>query len=328
MLVKIIRGANATLIEKTIKEQIEIQKSGGVHEAVLLEAGFDIVEPEPERRSVASRLPQETSSKPDLFPKAKSKTDINVHVAGPNDTETLALIKPDAMKPAIIEGIMEQIRTNRFHSSKMKKVWLSPENVAELYNEHKDKAFFHSLVTYFTSGPCLAMVLSKENAVQEWRSLIGPANAVTAKESAPKTLRGLFGTDNRINAVFGSDSQTSANREIEMFFGPNSIIPRLDIHEDELSIKNSPGIQKTLCVIKSEDAQFRQSIIERMICRGIEIFKRDEVRLDASEAEELFPELADQKEHIVFLTRYFQIITKFPSIGAGSKGRKRCQHVD
>jgi hypothetical protein len=66
-------------------------------------------------------------------------------------TETFALIKPDAMYPALIERILDQIRLNRFHVMKKKKIWMSPALVEEFYQEHKEKPFFKSLVTYFTS---------------------------------------------------------------------------------------------------------------------------------------------------------------------------------
>ncbi|KAJ3360532.1 Thioredoxin domain-containing protein 3 [Kappamyces sp. JEL0680] len=302
ILVKVIRGANAPLLEKIIKDQLEIEKSGGTHKPVLLEAGSEIINPLPETRSVAALViaAEEEAAKSLLSSTTAASSE---SPASPSkDTETFALIKPDAMKPALIETILEKIRYSRFHVAKMKKFWLTQETVGELYKEHIDKPFFPSLVTYFTSGPCLGLVLSKENAVEEWRKLIGPANSQQAKENAPQSLRALFGTDNRINAVFGSDSQESADREKELFFGPESKVPELPITDDEISIKSSPGSQKTLCIIKSEDTQVRESIIERIICRGIEIFKRDELKLDAARAEELFPGVS--QENLEFLTKW------------------------
>jgi nucleoside diphosphate kinase len=219
----------------------------------------------------------------------------------PTATETFALIKPDGMFPTVLEGIMDQIRLHRFSVMKKKKVWLTPEMVREFYKEHLERPFYHSLETYFTSGPCLALVLAKDDSVTEWRNLIGPANSHLAKESAPKTLRALFGTDNRLNAVFGSDSQENAVREINMFFGPESAIPELPLVDDDLTIKNSPGSQKTLCLIKFEDSTRREQIIERLICRGISIMRREEVLLNHQQVEELYPELmgSDQWPSIV-----------------------------
>jgi nucleoside diphosphate kinase len=114
-------------------------------------------------------------------------------------------------------------------------------------------------------------------------------------------LRAQFGIDGRVNAIFGSESDENANREKEIFFGADSKLAELASHPSELSIKDSPGVQKTLCIIKSEDSQIREAIIERIICRGIEIFKRDELKLDAAHAEELFPGV--DQESLDYLTK-------------------------
>jgi nucleoside diphosphate kinase len=233
-----------------------------------------------------------------------------------NYTETFALIKPDAMAPNVVEGIMDQIRLSRFTIMKKKKVWMTPELVREFYKEHLERPFYQSLENYFTSGPCLALVLAKENAVTEWRDLIGPANSLQAKESAPKTIRALFGSDNRMNAVFGSDSQESANREMELFFGPEAKLLELPLNDDDLTIKNSPGIQKTLCLIKFEDSTRREQIIERIICRGISIMRREEILLNNQQVEELYPQLKDSEKWQDIL----ESLTKSPVLALVLKG--------
>jgi nucleoside diphosphate kinase len=137
--------------------------------------------------------------------------------------------------------------------------------------------------------------------------LIGPANSLQAKETAPKTLRALFGSDNRINAVFGSDSKDSASREIDLFFGPESKVTEIPTTDDEYSIKNSVGVQKTLCLIKFEDSTRREQIIERIICRGIHIIKREDILLTPQQVEELYPNLKDHENLPVLvesLTKY------------------------
>jgi nucleoside diphosphate kinase len=184
-LVKVIRGANAPLLEKTIREQLDIEKSGGTHKPVLLEAGSEIINPLPESKSIRSLV--EATREEGVKASADSLQPSIAESASPTgkETETFALILPDAMKPAVIEAIMEKIRAGRFAVVQKKKVWLTPASVRELCPDLVDRPSFNSMVTYYTSGPCMGLVLSKLNAVEEWKTLIGPANPNHAKESAP-----------------------------------------------------------------------------------------------------------------------------------------------
>lgn len=171
---------------------------------------------------------------------------------------------------------------------------------------------------FFSRGPCIAMVLSKENAAQEWKELIGPANTSSMKDSDPKrlkqsfklnipltrihfSLRDFFGTENRINAAYSSENQELATRDIEVVFGASTKLLEMPISEDEMSIKTAAGTQKTLCIIKSEDSDVRNAIIERIICKGIEIHKRDEVKFEPNQVEEMFPGL--EAEAVQFLSK-------------------------
>jgi len=88
----------------------------------------------------------------------------------------------------------------------------------KFYEEHKGKPFFDSLIEYMSSGPCAALILSKENAIQDWRELMGPTKPDQARIEKPKSIRALFGTDTTRNACHGSDSPKSAEREIAFFF--------------------------------------------------------------------------------------------------------------
>lgn len=108
-------------------------------------------------------------------------------------------------------------------------------------------------------------------------------------------MRAYFGTDNRINAVFGSDTQESADREIELIFGEGTKAMEMGIEEDELSIKGSAGIQRSLCIINSEDENIRTDIIERIICRGITISRRKELLMDVEDLKRLFPKIVDDE---------------------------------
>merc|ERR1711937_187489 len=133
-----------------------------------------------------------------------------------NPERTLALIKPDSIDS--LDEIIRLIRTSGFSILSQRRVALSPEQVSDFYAEHYGKMFFTNLVSYMSSGPVVALVLAKKNAIADWRRVMGPTNPIEARESFPDTLRALFGKDNTRNAVHGSDSVLSANREISFFF--------------------------------------------------------------------------------------------------------------
>ena len=134
---------------------------------------------------------------------------------------TLAMIKPDAVaKAAEIEDI---ILRSGFTILNKRWIHMSPEQCSEFYIDHASKIFFPSLVAFMSSDKVIAMELARENAIQVWRDLIGPTDSKKAKDSNSESIRGLFGTDAQKNAVHGSDSQASAEREIRFFFN-NSIV--------------------------------------------------------------------------------------------------------
>ena len=95
---------------------------------------------------------------------------------------------------------------------------LSPEQAADFYAEHYGKMFFPSLIAYMHSNDILILVLAKLDAVAEWRRIIGPTDARRAKEEAPESLRAIYGHDQTRNALHGSDSTFSAEREIKYMF--------------------------------------------------------------------------------------------------------------
>nr|CAB3264378.1 NDK/DPY26 [Phallusia mammillata] len=136
---------------------------------------------------------------------------------------TLAIIKPDAMnKAAEIEDI---ILRNGFTILQKRKVHLSPEQASDFYVEHYGKMFFPSLVAYMSSSPITVYVLAKDKAISAWRELIGPTNPFKARETHPGCLRDTYGKDQTRNAVHGSDSFISAQREIRFMFHDNVIEP-------------------------------------------------------------------------------------------------------
>ncbi|CAA6805134.1 MAG: Nucleoside diphosphate kinase (EC [uncultured Campylobacterales bacterium] len=129
--------------------------------------------------------------------------------------QTLSIIKPDAVKKNVIGKIIDIFESNDLEINQMKKIKLSSENVAQFYAEHKNRPFFTNLKDYMTSGDVVIIVLEGENAIIKNRTLMGATNP---KEAETGTIRQRFATDISQNAVHGSDSETSAKREIDFFF--------------------------------------------------------------------------------------------------------------
>lgn len=131
---------------------------------------------------------------------------------------TFAIIKPDAVRASNAEEILQLIEVAGFSILAKKQVLLTPQRAQEFYAEHVGKPFFPRLQAFMTSGPVWALVLAKVDGIKSWRALMGPTNTLAARESAPTSLRALYGTDGTQNACHGSDSSTSAAREIKFFF--------------------------------------------------------------------------------------------------------------
>ncbi|XP_012701655.1 probable nucleoside diphosphate kinase 5 isoform X2 [Setaria italica] len=132
---------------------------------------------------------------------------------------TLAMIKPDGLSGNYTEKIKVAILDYGFHIVKETEVQLDDERASLFYAEHSGRSFFGSLIKYITSGPVLAMVLERPDAIAQWRALIGPTDARKAKTSHPNSIRAMCGLDSEKNCVHGSDSPESAAREISFFFG-------------------------------------------------------------------------------------------------------------
>jgi len=132
-----------------------------------------------------------------------------------NIEKTFAIIKPDAVAAKNSGKIIDVIEKNGFDIIRMEKIKLSKEQAEKFYAEHKDRGFFKDLVDFMTSGPVIIMALQKQNAIKDWRDLMGATNPA---EAAPGTIRKLFGTDKGKNATHGSDSTQAAKREIAQFF--------------------------------------------------------------------------------------------------------------
>ena len=129
--------------------------------------------------------------------------------------QTLAIIKPDAMKKDNMENIKKDIIDNGFNILKEKTLLLTDEQACSFYDIHKEKPFFDELVEFMTSYESHVMILEKENAVEEWRNLMG---ATDSQKAEIGTIRNKYGTDVSMNATHGSDSNENAIKEINFFF--------------------------------------------------------------------------------------------------------------
>lgn len=136
---------------------------------------------------------------------------------------TFSIIKPDAVKRNLIGAILTRFEQNGFKIIASKMVRLTREQAVGFYAEHQGKEFFAPLVEYMMASPIVVSVLEKENAVKDYRTLIGTTNPETAEEG---TIRKEFALSQRENSVHGSDSAESANREIAYFFTDCEIFER------------------------------------------------------------------------------------------------------
>lgn len=128
---------------------------------------------------------------------------------------TFAIIKPNAIRTGKTGPILAMINEGGFVISAMKMVFLTTGQAESFYEVHKEKGFFTELVEFMTSGPVVVMILKHENAVEEFRTLIG---ATDPEKAEPGTIRKTFAVSVKMNAVHGSDSDENAAREANFFF--------------------------------------------------------------------------------------------------------------
>lgn len=126
---------------------------------------------------------------------------------------TLTIIKPDAYSS--FSQILQRIFLELFRIIAIKFTHLTKNQDEEFYSIHKDKPFYRDLINFMTSGPIVVCALQKNDAVDEFRSLIGDTDP---KASSPGTIRSMYGTDISSNAIHGSDSDENAKKEILFFF--------------------------------------------------------------------------------------------------------------
>ena len=128
---------------------------------------------------------------------------------------TFAIIKPDAMAAGHADAIISVIEDHGFKVIAQEQRTLSRAEVEEFYAEHKERSFFPEVVSFMLSGPVTLIALEKQNAIKAWRDLMGATDPAQAEDG---TIRKQFGTSKGNNATHGSDSPTSAARELGFFF--------------------------------------------------------------------------------------------------------------
>ena len=133
---------------------------------------------------------------------------------------TFAMIKPVAVERGDIGNIIQIIEQKGFRIAAIKKTQLSKSLAEEFYQEHHGKDYFEGLTDFMVSGPVIALVLEKEDAVSDYRKIIGSTNPDHADEG---TIRKLFAETMRKNAVHGSDADESALRETNLIFKEHEI---------------------------------------------------------------------------------------------------------
>lgn len=132
----------------------------------------------------------------------------------------MTIIKPDATGKGLAGKIIDHILQAGFRIKAMKMVYMDERTAGGFYAVHRERPFFQDLVKFMTSGPCIPMVLEKDDAVADFRKLIGATNPAQAEEG---TIRKLYAESIERNAIHGSDSDENALREAHYFFSDMEI---------------------------------------------------------------------------------------------------------
>jgi nucleoside-diphosphate kinase len=135
--------------------------------------------------------------------------------------KTLAIIKPDAVRKNVIGEIISMITQAGFKVLSLKMIKMTPAQAGAFYEVHKERPFYGELVDYMCSGPVVTIALEKNNAIEDYRKLIGATDPLQAEDG---TVRKLYGESKSFNAVHGSDSVENGIREIGFFFSESEIV--------------------------------------------------------------------------------------------------------
>jgi nucleoside-diphosphate kinase len=134
---------------------------------------------------------------------------------------TFAIIKPDAVERKLAGKILERIESNGFNIVGMKMIRMTKPQAEGFYYVHKERPFFGELCAYMASGPIIVLCLEKENAIADWRALMGATNPANAE---PGTIRRDFARSLQENSAHGSDAPETAAFEIPYFFNAFELV--------------------------------------------------------------------------------------------------------
>jgi nucleoside-diphosphate kinase len=129
---------------------------------------------------------------------------------------TLLIVKPDGVRRGLIGEVLRRVESKGLVVDRLEMRTIDRATAEEHYGEHREKPFFDELVSFITGGPAVLARVTGESAVSVWRTLMGPTDPLDAP---PGTIRGDFATVITENIVHGSDSPSSAERELKLFFG-------------------------------------------------------------------------------------------------------------
>ncbi len=135
--------------------------------------------------------------------------------------KTLAILKPDCVRKRLIGEVITKITDDGFKVIALKMVRLTKDSAGGFYEIHKERPFFGELIDYMTSGACVPIVLERENAVENFRKLIG---ATDPQKAADGTIRKLYAESIQENIIHGSDSDENAAKEISHFFSRKELL--------------------------------------------------------------------------------------------------------
>lgn len=129
--------------------------------------------------------------------------------------QTLTIIKPDAVGRHLAGNIIARLEAEGFELLGMKMVYMSKQDAERFYNVHRERPFFNDLTMFMSSGPCIPIVMQRDNAIDKFREVMGATNP---SEAAEGTIRKEYALDIEKNSIHGSDSPESAAIEIPFFF--------------------------------------------------------------------------------------------------------------
>ena len=138
---------------------------------------------------------------------------------------TLAILKPDCVRKNLIGKVIKRLEAEGFKIVALKLVKLNSKTAGEFYAVHKARPFYYDLVSFMSSGPCVPIVLEKENAIEDFRKVIGATDPAEAEEG---TVRKLYADGKEQNIVHGSDAPETAAYEIGYFFSGKELVENMD----------------------------------------------------------------------------------------------------